>query len=74
MGTPSLVFSPLSPPCAAACIGAAAFVFVPGWHKPYTLGAPLMPGAVQAFDPCTKFYPSNLRGRGILPHSYSIGN
>nr|DAE93341.1 MAG TPA: integrase [Caudoviricetes sp.]DAR11292.1 MAG TPA: integrase [Caudoviricetes sp.] len=49
-------------------------MFVPRWHKPYTLGAPLTPGAVQALDPCTKFYPGNLRGRGILPHSYSIGN
>nr|DAP26147.1 MAG TPA: hypothetical protein [Caudoviricetes sp.] len=29
---------------------------------------------MQALDPCTKFYPGNLRGRGILPHSCSIGN
>lgn len=55
-------------------ISAAAFVFAPRWQKPYTLGAPLTPGAVQALDPCTKFYPGSLRGRGILPHSCSISN
>nr|DAE37359.1 MAG TPA: hypothetical protein [Caudoviricetes sp.]DAU61917.1 MAG TPA: hypothetical protein [Caudoviricetes sp.] len=30
-------------------------MFAPRWQKPYTLGAPLTPGAVQALDPCTKF-------------------
>nr|DAP72818.1 MAG TPA: hypothetical protein [Caudoviricetes sp.] len=49
-------------------------MFAPRWQKPYTLGAPLTPGAVQALDPCTKFYPGSLRGRGILPHSCSISN